>query len=398
MSLQHDARRAEIVVDLAAVRHNVRRLAAEVGPDVALMVVVKADAYGHGLLPVARAAREAGAPWLGVATLDEALALRAGGDTGRLLAWLTVPGEDWAPAVAADVDVTAYTTGELDDLVDAVARAGRPARLQLKIDTGLNRGGCTPADWPALVAAAREGELAGHWRVTGTWSHLAVADEPEHPANDAQEKVFRDAVEAAEAAGLEPEVRHLANSAGALLRPSARFDLVRAGLASYGLDPAPGRTPDIGLRPAMTATATVAMTKRLVPGDAVSYGHTWVAEQPVTVGLLPVGYADGVPRHAGNTAHVGVAGVRRPVRGRVCMDQLVVELAGPGEEPAVGPGDRVVLFGSAPDPTAQDWAEACGTISYEIVSRIGGRFARRWTDTDSEHTETDPETDTEEQP
>ncbi len=172
---------------------------------------------------------------------------------------------------------------------------------------------------------------------------------------------------------------------------------MRVGIASYGLDPAPGRTPDIGLRPAMTATATVAMTKRLVPGDGVSYGHTWVAEEPVTVGLLPVGYADGVPRHAGNTAHVGVAGVRRPVRGRVCMDQLVVELAGPGEEPAVGAGDQVVLFGRAPDPTAQDWAEACGTISYEIVSRIGGRFARRWVDTDIP-ADTDITADTEEQP
>ena len=384
MSLPHDARRAEIVVDLAAVRHNVRRIADEVGPDVALMVVVKADAYGHGMVPVARAAREAGAPWLGVATLDEALALREAGDTGRLLAWLTVPGEDWAAAVAADVDVTAYTTDELDHLVDAVARAGRPARLQLKIDTGLNRGGCAPADWPALVGAARAGQDAGHWRVTGIWSHLAASDDPDHPANPVQQRVFREALDAAEAAGLEPEVRHLANSAAALLQPESRFDLVRVGLASYGLDPAPGHTPDLGLRPAMTATATVAMTKRLVPGDGVSYGHTWVADQPVTVGLLPVGYADGVPRHAGNTAEVGVAGTRRPVRGRVCMDQLVVELAGPGEEPAVGAGDRVVLFGSAPDPTAQDWAEACGTISYEIVSRIGGRFARRWVDSEEQ--------------
>ena len=384
MSLPHDARRAEIVVDLAAVRHNVRRIADEVGPDVALMVVVKADAYGHGMVPVARAAREAGAPWLGVATLDEALALREAGDTGRLLAWLTVPGEDWAAAVAADVDVTAYTTAELDHLVDAVARAGRPARLQLKIDTGLNRGGCAPADWPALVGAARAGQDAGHWRVTGIWSHLAASDDPDHPANPAQQRVFREALEVAAAAGLEPEVRHLANSAAALLQPESRFDLVRVGLASYGLDPAPGHTPDLGLRPAMTATATVAMTKRLAPGDGVSYGHTWVADQPVTVGLLPVGYADGVPRHAGNTAEVGVAGTRRPVRGRVCMDQLVVELAGPGEEPAVGAGDRVVLFGSAPDPTAQDWAEACGTISYEIVSRIGGRFARRWVDSEEQ--------------
>ncbi|ANH38398.1 Alanine racemase [Nocardioides dokdonensis FR1436] len=378
----HVARRAEIVVDLAAIRHNVRLLAGEIGPDVALMVVVKADGYGHGMAQVAAAAREAGAPWLGVATFDEALALRAAGDTGRLLAWLTVPGEDWAPVVAADVDVTAYSLADLDQLVDAVARAGRPARLQLKIDTGLRRGGSLPADWPALVAAARAGEEAGHWRVTGIWSHPASADDPAHPANDAQEQVFRDALATAEEAGLRPEVRHIANSAATLLRPSMHFDLVRVGIATYGLDPAPGHTRDLGLRPAMSVEATLAMTKRLAPGDGVSYGHTWVADAPVTVGLVPTGYADGVPRHAGNTAHIGVAGVRRPVRGRICMDQLVVEVAGEGEEPAVGAGDRVVLFGSAPDPTAQDWAEACDTISYEIVSRIGGRFVRRWTDSE----------------
>ena len=377
--------RAEIVVDLAAIRHNVRTLKRVVGP-AQLMTVVKADGYGHGLVPSARAARDAGADWLGVATIDEALALRESGDSGRVLCWLGVPGEDYAAAVAADVDVTAYSLAELDEIRAGAVAAGRPARLQLKVDTGLSRGGAPMAAWPDVVAAAREGERAGHWRVTGIWSHFACSDEPEHPANDAQERVFREALAVAEAAGLQPEVRHLANSAAAILRPSSRFDLVRCGLASYGLDPAPGWTPDLGLVPAMTARATLAMVKQVATGDGVSYGHTWIAEHDTTVGLVPVGYADGVPRHASSSAETWLAGKRRPIRGRICMDQFVVDLSG---DPAEA-GDDVVLFGPgrAGEPTAQDWADACETISYEIVTRIGGRMARRYVDD-----ETDQRTD-----
>jgi alanine racemase len=369
--------RAEIVVDLAAIRHNVRTLKRVVGP-AQLMTVVKADGYGHGLVPSARAARDAGADWLGVATIDEALALRESGDSGRVLCWLGVPGEDYAMAVAAGVDVTAYSLAELDEIRAGAGAAGCPARLQLKVDTGLSRGGAPMAAWAEVVAAARDGERAGHWRVTGIWSHFACSDEPEHPANDAQERVFREALAIAEAAGLQPEVRHLANSAAAILRPPARFDLVRCGLASYGLDPAPGWTPDLGLVPAMTARATLAMVKQVATGDGVSYGHTWIAEHATTLGLVPIGYGDGVPRHASSSAETWVAGKRRPIRGRICMDQFVVDLSG---EPAEA-GDDVVLFGPgrAGEPTAQDWADACETISYEIVTRIGGRMARRYVD------------------
>jgi alanine racemase len=377
--------RAEIVVDLAAIRHNVRTLKRVVGP-AQLMTVVKADGYGHGLVPSARAARDAGADWLGVATIDEALALRESGDSGRVLCWLGVPGEDYAMAVAAGVDVTAYSLAELGEIRAGASAAGCPARLQLKVDTGLSRGGAPMAAWAEVVAAARDGERAGHWRVTGIWSHFACSDEPEHPANDAQERVFREALAIAEAAGLQPEVRHLANSAAAILRPSARFDLVRCGLASYGLDPAPGWTPDLGLVPAMTARATLAMVKQVATGDGVSYGHTWIAEHATTLGLVPIGYGDGVPRHASSSAETWVAGKRRPIRGRICMDQFVVDLSG---EPAEA-GDDVVLFGPgrAGEPTAQDWADACETISYEIVTRIGGRMARRYVDD-----ETDQRTD-----
>jgi alanine racemase len=373
--------RAELVVDLAAIRHNVRTLKRMAGP-AQMLTVVKADAYGHGLVPCARAAREAGADWLGVATIDEALALREAGDTGRVLCWLGVPGEDYAAAVGADLDVTAYSLDELGEIRAGVLAVGRPARLQLKVDTGLSRGGAPLRAWPEVVAAAREGERAGHWRVTGIWSHFACSDEPEHPANDAQERVFREALAVAEAAGLRPEVRHLANSAAAILRPSSRFDLVRCGLASYGLDPAPGWTPDLGLLPAMTARATLAMVKEVAAGDGVSYGHTWVADHDTTLGLVPAGYADGVPRHASSSAETWVAGKRRPVRGRICMDQFVVDLSG---DPAAA-GDDVVLFGPGRngEPTAQDWADACDTISYEIVTRIGGRMSRRHVDDETE--------------
>ena len=369
--------RAEIVVDLAAVRHNVRLLRELTG--VTLISVVKADGYGHGMVPVARAAREAGADWIAVATLDEALALRASGDTGRLLSWLTVPGEDWVAAVEADLDVTAYSVADLDAIAAAATVTGRRARVQLKVDTGLNRGGATAADWPAVVARARAGVETGSWTVTGTWSHLACADVPDHPANDAQEERFRAAVDQARAAGLDPGMLHLANSAAAILRPSARFDAVRCGIAGYGLDPAPGVPHGTDLRPAMTVRASLALVKHVAAGEGVSYGHTWTAPAATTIGLVPAGYGEGVPVAGTDRLEVAVGGRRRPLRGRVCMDQVLVDLG--GEEPPEG--TEVVLFGPpAAGPTAQEWAEACGTINYEIVTRMGGRLTRRYVDTD----------------
>lgn len=385
-SLLPSAARAEIVVDPGAIRHNVHRLRELVAADLpagaaapALMVVVKADGYGHGMVPSARAAREAGAEWLGVATADEALALRAAGDQGRLMSWLAVPGEDLGPAIAADIDVAAYSGAQLAEIAASARALGRTARVHLKVDTGLSRGGAPREHWPLLFTSAREAEVAGAVRVVGIWSHLACSDEPAHPANDAQEQAFREALRSAEDAGLAPEVRHLANSAGALLRPSARFDLVRFGIAAYGLTPAPEvvSSPDLGLVPAMTLRARVVMTKELPAGAGVSYGHTFVADRAMQVALVPLGYGDGIPRHASSTAAVQIRGQRADVLGRVCMDQFVV--GSPGAEP----GDEIVLFGTGEhgEPTAQDWADWCGTISYEIVTRIGGNAARaerRW--------------------
>lgn len=371
---------AEIVVDLAAVRHNVRVLRELTG--VALIAVVKADGYGHGMVPVARAARQAGAEWLAAATPGEALALRAAGDDGPVLCWLTLPGEDFAPLLEAGIDVTAYSVAELDAVAAAASALGRPARVQLKVDTGLTRGGAPRAEWERVFARARAGEQDGSWTVTGLWSHFACSDEPGHPANDRQQAAFEEALAAAGRAGLRPALRHLANSAGAVLRPSSRYDAVRCGITVYGLDPAPGHTPDLGLVPAMTVRTRLAMVKDVAPGDSVSYGHVWTADRPTTVGLVPVGYGDGIPRHAsgpGHGAEVGVGGRRRPIRGRVCMDQFVVDLH--GDRPPAG--SEVVVLGPPGGgvPTAQDWAEACGTISYEIVTRIGGRMTRRYVDT-----------------
>jgi alanine racemase len=241
------------------------------------------------------------------------------------------------------------------------------------------------------VEAAAKAEESGAIRVTGIWSHFACSDEPEHPANKLQEDAFREACSVAAHAGLEPEVWHLANSAGALLRPSSRFDLVRCGIASYGLSPAPDTvtSAELGLVPAMTVRGRLALVKRIAAGSGVSYGHTYVAPRDTTVGVVPMGYGDGVPRHASSTAEAHVAGRRRPVRGRVCMDQLVVDLG----DDDVATGDEVVLFGTGArgEPTAQDWAEACGTISYEIVTRMGAqksaqgtaRMPRRHVDSDT---------------
>jgi alanine racemase len=274
------------------------------------------------------------------------------------------------------VDVTASTLAQLAEIARDARAAGQVARLQLKFDTGLSRGGAARADWADLVRAAREAEVEGTVRVTGIWSHLASSDEPDHPANAAQAKAFEEVCGIVADAGLRPEVRHLANSAGALLHPAMRYDLVRLGIAVYGLSPAPDvvSEEELGLEPAMTVRASVVLTKQLGAGEGISYGHTFVTEEPMRVALVPMGYGDGIPRHASSRAEVLVGGRRGRVLGRVCMDQFVVE-AESGEA-----GDEVVLFGPGTrgEPTATDWARWCDTINYEIVTRMGGRQTRVW--------------------
>ncbi|MFC8534812.1 alanine racemase [Streptomyces sp. NPDC057249] len=367
--------RARAEIDLAALRANVRVLRARAA-GAHLMAVVKADAYGHGAVPCARAAREAGAAWLGTATPQEALALRAAGLDGRMLCWLWTPGGPWREAIEADVDVSVSGMWALDEVTEAAAAAGRPARIHLKADTGLGRAGCQPADWPGLVAAARTAERAGTVRVTGLWSHFACADEPGHPSIAAQLDTFRDMVAYAEKAGVEPEVRHIANSPATLTVPESHFDLVRTGIAMYGISPSPelGTPADFGLRPVMTLAASVALVKRVPAGHGISYGHHYTTPRETTLALVPLGYADGIPRHASGRGPVLVGGVRRTVAGRVAMDQFVVDLD--GDE--VAAGSEAVLFGPGDrgEPSAEDWAEAAGTIGYEIVTRIGARVER----------------------
>ena len=365
-------------IDLAAFRANIAALQDCVG-STALMVVVKADGYGHGIIHCAAEARRAGAGWLGVATPAEALAVRAAGDTGPMLAWLYGVEEDLTPLVAAQVDVSAQSLDQISRLTAAAATAERQARVHLKVDTGLSRNGTPAADWPELCAAAAEAEAAGAIEVTAIWSHLAAADEPGHPSVPIQTAAFHRAYEVARAAGLEPALRHLGNSAAALVVPEARLDLVRVGIAAYGIDPAPGiaARAEVHLRPVMTLRSQLVNVKPIPAGAGVSYGWTWTAPQPTTVGLVPLGYGDGIPRHASNRASVGWSGRLAPIRGRVCMDQFVVDL---GELATAEPGDAVVVFGPGDqgEPTAADWAAWCGTIDYEIVTRIGSRVPRRY--------------------
>ncbi|MEV0170731.1 alanine racemase [Streptomyces sp. NPDC050803] len=371
--------RARAEIDLAALRANVRVLRA-LAPGAALMAVVKSDAYGHGALPCARAAVEAGATWLGTATPAEALALRADGslpDDVRIMCWLWTPGGPWREAIEARLDVSVSGMWALREVTEAARQAGAPARVQLKADTGLGRNGCQPGeDWAELVREALAAEAAGLIRITGLWSHFACADEPGHPSIARQLDLFREMVAHAEDQGVRPEVRHIANSPATLTIPESHFDLVRSGIAVYGISPSPelGSAADFGLRPVMTLSASLALVKRVPGGHGVSYGHHYSTPGETTLGLVPVGYADGIPRHASGTGPVLVDGKWRTVAGRVAMDQFVVDLG--GDEPEAGA--EAVLFGPGDrgEPTAEDWAQAAGTIAYEIVTRIGTRVPR----------------------
>jgi len=341
------------------------------------MAVVKADGYGHGAVDVARTALASGATWLGVCTLGEAAELRAAGIDAPVLSWLHLPDEDFAPAVADRVDLGVSSRAELDGVVAGARRAGRAARVHLKIDTGLSRNGCPPDAWAELLDATEDARVAGEVEVAAVWSHLAHADAPAHPTIDVQAARLDEAWRAATARlGGPAPWRHLANSAATLTRPDLHLDLVRPGIAVYGLDPL--EAPDHhGLRPVMTFRTRVALVKRIAAGEGVSYGHEWVAPSDRVLALVPTGYADGVPRRLGGTMTVQLAGRRRPVVGRVCMDQVVVDL-GPAAEAAdavVTAGDEVVLFGpgDAGEPTAAEWARWLDTIHYEVVTGVGCR-------------------------
>lgn len=354
----------EARIDLGALRSNLAILRHKVAP-ARVMGVVKADAYGHGALLVGRALEEEGVDWLGVADLAEALALRESGIRVPILAWLH--GEiDAGAAAAHDIDLGVSTTDQLE----RAAAAG--ATVHLKLDTGLSRNGFAPAEAITAFARAADHERHGRLRVRGLFSHLSNTS----PEDDArQAALFAELVDAARDAGLAPELRHLAATQAALTRPAERLDLVRIGIGLYGLPYDSAADPAaMGLRPVMELGANVAAVRRVPAGTGMSYGFIDRTERETTLALVPLGYADGVPRAASGRARVAIRGELFRQVGRIAMDQLVVDV---GDSP-VEVGDRAVLWGDPAHgaPSAEEWAAASGTIGYEIVTRVGPRVPR----------------------
>jgi len=352
------------VIDAGRIADNVRLLRT-LAPADHTLVVVKANGYGHGAETAARAALDGGADWLGVADVTEALELRVAGVSAPIIAWLHSPDDDFLAATAAGVTIAASTVGHLE----ALARCDRPS-VHLKVDTGLGRNGAGRDDIPELVRRAAELHHAGAIVLDGVMSHCSGTS---READLSQAEEFQSVIDRLRDLRVEPEYRHLAASAAALDHPSLRHSMVRFGIAAYGLAPAP-HLRDTGVRPAMRVETTVVLTKRLRAGDGVSYNHLWRAEESTTVALIPLGYADGIPRAATGHAWVAINGERFPVVGRVAMDQFVVNV---GDSP-VQIGDDVSVWGDPLDgtPHPDEWADWADTIGYEIVTRLGNRVVR----------------------
>ncbi len=357
----------EARIDLGAISRNVEILRDAVGP-AELMAVVKANGYGHGALPVAHAALAGGASWLGVVDTAEARELRAGGITVPILSWLHAPDDDFSGAADAAIDVGVSSMNELE----RAARA-RVANVQLKIDTGLSRNGVPEAQWQRVCERAKELQ-DGPLVVRGIFSHLANAAAEDTAVQLAR---FATALSIAESAGLNPEIVHIASTAGALRVPESRNNLVRIGIGIYGLSPfEDASSAQLGLTPALELSADVISVKRVQAGEGVSYGFQFRANADTTLALIPLGYADGIPRQASNLGPVMINGDRFQVAGTIAMDQFIVDV---GDTP-VSVGDRAIVFGDPRSgaPSATDWADAAGTINYEIVTRLGPRVQRHY--------------------
>ena len=394
-------------VDLAAIRHNLGVLRAA-APGALQLATVKANAYGHGFLPVARAALDGGADWLGVAQLAEAFTLRRGLDEAGIaradapiLAWISTSSSDFAAAIEADIDLSVSWTWVLADICAAAREAGRPARVHVKIDTGMSRAGSTLADLPALASALRMAADDGLVDVVGAWSHMSRADDPSEAGNASTAnhvRIFEEGLAILADAGITPRIRHLSATSGILWHPEAHYDMVRAGIGLYGLspDPAVATSEQLGLIPALELRAPLTSVKVIEEGTPASYGGTWVAPTRRWIGLVPLGYGDGILRAASNRArvvvHTASGPFNAPLIGRVCMDQFMVDLgpaegspgtptARSGQAPAV-PGDIATLFGSGEygEALADDWAQAAGTINYEIVTHLGAHIPRIYRD------------------
>ncbi|MEZ7678804.1 alanine racemase [Pauljensenia sp. 27098_8_107] len=394
-------------VDLAAIRHNLGVLRAA-APGALQLATVKANAYGHGLLPVARAALDGGADWLGVAQLAEAFTLRHGLDEAGvaradapILAWISTSSSDFAAAIEADIDLSVSWTWVLADICAAARQVGRPARVHVKIDTGMSRAGSTLADLPALASALRMAADDGLVDVVGAWSHMSRADDPSEAGNASTAshvRIFEEGLAILADAGVTPRIRHLSATSGILWHPEAHYDMVRAGIGLYGLspDPAVATAEQLGLIPALELRAPLTSVKVIEEGTPASYGGTWVAPTRRWIGLVPLGYGDGILRAVSNRArvvvHTASGPFNAPIVGRVCMDQFMVDLgqaegspgtptARSGQAPAA-PGDIATLFGSGAggEALADDWAQAAGTINYEIVTHLGAHIPRIYRD------------------
>ncbi|MFM8193092.1 MAG: alanine racemase [Actinomycetota bacterium] len=377
--------RAEAIIDLGAIKANINFLMAQSGKPA--LAVVKADAYGHGLVPVARAAIDGGATWLGVALLEEAFALRAAHVSAPIIAWLTPVTDDFRSAIEKDIDIAIPSREHLQAVVAAAHESTKVARIHLEMDSGMSRGGAL-LEWNELLNDALNAQASGKIAVIGIWSHFARADEPGHPFNIEQRKRFLQGVADAREKGIIPEIIHLSNSAATINDSESHFDLVRLGIAMYGLSPdvkTMGSSDSLHLKPALSLRARIHLVKEIPAGSQVGYGGTAITKVDTKIAVIAMGYADGVPRNATSEAGVLIGNKMSPIIGRVSMDQFVVDL---GIDSQARAGDWAYLIGSPKDDsytsancyTADSWAAACGTINYEIVTRIGPRVARIYLD------------------
>jgi alanine racemase len=363
--------RAEALIDLSAIESNVATLMSRAGKPA--LAVVKADAYGHGLIPVARSALKAGATWLGTALLEEAIALRDAGITAPIIAWLTPIHEDFQAALHSKIDIAIPSIDHLAAVMSAAEQTKIIPRIHLEVDTGMSRGGAL-GDWRALLHATSDLLTMKKVDVVGIWSHFARADEPGHAFNDQQLLNFEERVQEAESFGINPTLLHLSNSAAAITFKKGHYDLLRLGIAMYGLSPdvdTMGSSEKLGLRPAMKLRAQVHLVKEVPAGSPVGYGGTAVTKAATKLAVIAMGYADGVPRNANSQAGVLIGNTMAPIIGRVSMDQFVVDL---GKDSVTKNGDWAYLISDG--YTADSWAKASGTINYEIVTRIGPRVPR----------------------
>ena len=373
--------RAEVLIDLGAIRENIKYLMAKSGKPA--LAVVKADGYGHGLLPVAKSALSAGASWLGVALLEEAKALRLGGISAPIIAWLTPITDDFESAINEDINIAIPSLAHLEAITSASRSLGKCARVHLEVDTGMSRGGAL-GEWSELVRSAKTYQNSGLIEVIGIWSHFARADEAGHEFNKKQLENFKGAVAEAKIAGITPQVIHLSNSAAAINDADSHFDLLRLGIAIYGLSPDfshMGSSEKLNLKPAMSVRARIHLVKDVPAGSQVGYGGSAITNVDTKLGVIAMGYSDGIPRNANSSAGVLVGNKPAPIIGRVSMDQFVVDL---GRDSSAMAGDWAYIIGSNPSDsytspssyTADSWASASATINYEIVTRIAARVKR----------------------